>query len=205
MCRKSFHSIGPDSAAARALLAALCLLAVEGCRQHTVDVTDAGTSADAAACPAAIPRSASPAGIGASDAVDTAVEKTLANQHVGGASVAVVRNGQIVFAKAYGSSQPTAATPINVDTPFLIASTSKTVTAVATMQLVERGKLTLDQDVNELLAPLHLTVRNPAFPDVPITVRMLMTHTSSIADASSEFDATFYTTGDAPLSLSRAT
>ena len=60
-----------------------------------------------------------------------------------------------------------------------IGSVSKTVTATAIMQLVERGVPELDEDVNTYLP---FAVRSPHHPDVPITCRHLLTHRSSIAD-----------------------
>ena len=65
------------------------------------------------------------------------------------------------------------------DTLFELASISKTVIAAAVMQLWEQGRLDLDKDVNSYLP---FQVVNPHVPDVPITTRMLMTHTSSITD-----------------------
>lgn len=64
--------------------------------------------------------------------------------------------------------------------PVRIASISKLVTAIGVMRLVEAGKLDLDADVGELFGwPL----RNPAFPETPITLRLLMSHRSSLTDA----------------------
>jgi CubicO group peptidase (beta-lactamase class C family) len=67
---------------------------------------------------------------------------------------------------------------------FELASVSKTVIATAVMQLWEDGQLDLDADIN---AYLPFRVVNPHFPEVPITTRMLMTHTSSIVDDSLVF------------------
>lgn len=69
---------------------------------------------------------------------------------------------------------------LTADDPARIASISKLVTTLGVLRLVEAGQLDLDADVSALLgAPL----RNPAFPDVPITLRMLLSHTSSLTDA----------------------
>lgn len=68
---------------------------------------------------------------------------------------------------------------VNADDPARIASISKLVTAIAVMRLVEQGKLDLDADVATYLGwPL----RNPAFPDRPITLRLLLSHRSSLTD-----------------------
>ena len=68
---------------------------------------------------------------------------------------------------------------LTIDDPARIASISKLVVALGAMRMVERGQLDLDRDVSDYLGwPL----RNPAFPDRPITLRLLLSHTSSIQD-----------------------
>jgi CubicO group peptidase (beta-lactamase class C family) len=68
---------------------------------------------------------------------------------------------------------------VTIDDPVRIASVSKLVVALGVMRLVEQGRLDLDRDVSNWLGwRLH----NPAYPDVPITLRMLLSHTSSIKD-----------------------
>ena len=68
------------------------------------------------------------------------------------------------------------------DTAYLLASVSKLFVATAIMQLEERGLLSLDDDVNKLLHVDFPSIRNPSHPNVPITVRQLLTHTASIRD-----------------------
>jgi CubicO group peptidase (beta-lactamase class C family) len=68
---------------------------------------------------------------------------------------------------------------ITPDDPIRVASVSKIVTALTVMRLVEQGKLDLDADVSTVLG---WTLRNPAFPDRPITLRMLLSHTGSVQD-----------------------
>jgi CubicO group peptidase (beta-lactamase class C family) len=69
--------------------------------------------------------------------------------------------------------------PMTPDDPIRVASVSKIATALTVMRLVERGKLDLDADVSTLLG---WTLRNPAFLDRPITLRMLLSHTGSVRD-----------------------
>lgn len=69
---------------------------------------------------------------------------------------------------------------VTVEDPARVASVSKLIVALGVMRLVEQGRLDLDADVSTLLGwPL----RNPAFPDTPITIRMLLSHRSSLQDA----------------------
>ncbi|MBS0200259.1 MAG: beta-lactamase family protein [Proteobacteria bacterium] len=74
---------------------------------------------------------------------------------------------------------------ITIDDPARIASISKLVTTLGVMRLVEQGKLNLDEDVSKRLG---WSLRNPAFPDTPITLRMLLSHTSSLTDNAGYWD-----------------
>lgn len=78
-----------------------------------------------------------------------------------------------------GVADRAAGRKVTADDPVRVASISKLVVAIGLMRLVEAGKLDLDADVSRYLgAPL----RNPAFPDTPITLRQLLSHTSSLTD-----------------------
>lgn len=68
---------------------------------------------------------------------------------------------------------------VTADDPVRIASISKLVTALGVMRLVDQGKLDLDRDVSDYLG---YRLRNPAFPDKPITLEMLLSHRSSLID-----------------------
>ncbi len=68
---------------------------------------------------------------------------------------------------------------IDTDDPVRVASISKLVGAIAVMRLVDQKKIDLDRDVSDYLG---WRVRNPAFPDVPITMRQLLTHQTGIRD-----------------------
>jgi N-acetyl-anhydromuramyl-L-alanine amidase AmpD len=99
-------------------------------------------------------------------------------------SVLAIRGGAVVYEKTFGrrfidTSGRGADKPADTSTLYRIASISKLVTALGVMALVEEGKLALDADVGGYLG---YRVRNPHFPDAPVTLRMLMTHTSSLRD-----------------------
>jgi CubicO group peptidase (beta-lactamase class C family) len=100
-----------------------------------------------------------------------------------GLSVAVIRHGNIAYRQHFGSkrlgSAGAPAKPIDDDTLFRVASVSKFVTALGAVKLVEQGKLSLDADIGDALG---YRLRNPHFPDQSITLRMLLTHTSSLRD-----------------------
>jgi CubicO group peptidase (beta-lactamase class C family) len=96
-----------------------------------------------------------------------------------GLSAAVVRDEEVVWSHAWGLANIRAHRRVTRDTLFMLASVSKTVVATAVLQAVEDGLFELDTHVNDILP---FRVRNPVHPQVPITVRQLLTHTSSIRD-----------------------
>ena len=96
------------------------------------------------------------------------------------ATVAVTFDrGAVYPALAEGEADRATGRLVTADDPVRIASISKLVTAVAVMRLVDARRLDLDRDVSEYLG---WQLRNPAFPDVPITLRLLLSHRSSLRD-----------------------
>ena len=98
-----------------------------------------------------------------------------------GLSVALVKDNKIYYSKTFGykpdySNSQKRDTIRSVDVSW-IASISKTFIATAVMQLVEEGRLALDDDVNNYL---DFKISNPKYPEKPITIRMLMCHISSL-------------------------
>ena len=97
-----------------------------------------------------------------------------------GVSVAVVRDNDIVYNGSFGYCNIQSWTPLSNDNMFRIASISKSFVATAIMTLIDAGKLSLNTPVSEIL---DFPVSNPKFPDVPITIEMMLAHTSSINDS----------------------
>lgn len=98
-----------------------------------------------------------------------------------GVSVIGICNKEIKVQYHKGFAHEKQKVTIQKNTKYRIASVSKTITAIALMQLWEKGLFKLDDDVNKYLG---FSLRNPNYPDVPITFRMLLSHTSSIVDGS---------------------
>ena len=98
-----------------------------------------------------------------------------------GLFTSVVNNGKIVYSATFGYNpdydDTTKRTPIRTDDMFLLASVSKTFVGTAILQLVEKKRITLDDDVNKYL---DFSVRNPKYPQIPITIRMLLCHRSGL-------------------------
>jgi CubicO group peptidase (beta-lactamase class C family) len=128
--------------------------------------------------------------------IDAWIERTREAYHVPGVAVAIVRHGELLRARGYGWADLERRVPMTADTLLNVGSVSKTVTAIAVMQLWERGALRLDDDVNDYLP---FAVRNPRHPDVPITARQLLAHRSSIRDGPAYDES--YACGDPSLSL----
>ncbi len=101
-----------------------------------------------------------------------------------GFSVAVVKNNKIVYTEAFGLKSRERNLPMTVDCLFRIASISKSFSATSIMQLASAGKLSLDQDVGELIG---FRVRNPRFPEKVITLRLMLSHLSSLNDSQGYF------------------
>ncbi|MFN5821169.1 MAG: serine hydrolase domain-containing protein, partial [Novosphingobium sp.] len=96
------------------------------------------------------------------------------------ATVAVAFDRQTIRpVLAEGLADRTTGRAVTADSPVRIASISKLVTALGVMRLVDQGKLDLDRDVSDYLG---WRLRNPAFPDRPITLAMLLSHRSSLID-----------------------
>jgi CubicO group peptidase (beta-lactamase class C family) len=110
---------------------------------------------------------------------DAFVRARMESAHVPGLSLAIIRDGKLLRATGYGFANLAQKTPMRADTLINVGSVTKTATCTAVMQLWEQKKFNLDDDVN---AYLSFPVRNVTYPGVPVTIRHLLTHTSSIAD-----------------------
>lgn len=101
-------------------------------------------------------------------------------QNVGLYAVAV-NNSKVVYSKSFGYSDLIKKDSIKENDLFLIASVSKPFVGTAIIQLVEKEMISLDDDVNKYL---DYSVRNPRFPQTPITVKMLLCHRSGLKRSS---------------------
>ncbi len=96
--------------------------------------------------------------------------------NVNGSSFVVVHDGKVVVNKGYGYADKEKKIPVNKDTVFQIASVSKTFTALAVMQQVDKGKLKLDQDVQRYLGGLKI----PNKTGKALTLFDMLTYTSGV-------------------------
>ncbi|GAP12712.1 beta-lactamase class C and other penicillin binding proteins [Longilinea arvoryzae] len=139
------------------LLAALCLIFV--CTLVTSDVRASGAAGDF-------------------KAVDDYLTTAMRRHNIPGIALAVTQDDQIVFSRGYGQAgDDRAVTP---DTPFYIGSQTKSFTAMAVMQLVEQGKLALDEPVKSYLPWFRVADEQASGQ---ITIRQLLQHTSGLSEA----------------------
>ncbi len=141
---------------------------------------------------------AHPSAVDTSGELDNIVEQQMTETGMVGVGAAIIVNRKVVWAKGYGFADKAHATPFTPDTIMNIGSISKTFTGAALMLAVQEGKLSLDENINTYL-PFKVT--NPYFPNEPITLRQLATHTSGIADRRSIYERTYHYGGDSPEHL----
>ena len=99
--------------------------------------------------------------------------------NVPGVSVAVIDNGKIDWAKGYGIKETGGNDPVTPETLFQAASISKPVTALGTLQLVEKGILDLDSPVNDKLVSWKVP-ENEFSEKEKVTLRQLLTHSAGL-------------------------
>ena len=101
-----------------------------------------------------------------------------------GLSVAVVKNNEIIYTHSFGWKDIESNQPLTDDCIFRIASISKSFSATSIMQLARAKKLSLNDDIGDLIG---FKVRNPKYPETVITLRMVLSHRSGINDSQGYF------------------
>ena len=122
--------------------------------------------------------------IAQAEKAEAAIQSIMQSNPVVGLSVAVVKNNKVIYNHSFGFKDVEKQLPLQNDNIFRIASISKSFTSTAIMQLVAEKKISLDQDVSELVG---FKIRNPKFPNTVITLKMLLSHRSSINDSEGYF------------------
>ena len=97
--------------------------------------------------------------------------------HYPSMSACLIHNTTILWENSYGFADLEGQRLATTKTIYIVASITKTITSTALMQLYEQGFFELDDDVNDYLP---FSLRNPSFPDDPITIRMILSHSSSL-------------------------
>ncbi len=131
-------------------------------------------------------------------ALDSAIIAKMNQYKIRGTQAVIMMGDSIVWRGNYGYAGTDTSTPVADTTLFLQASISKTILAVAIMQMAENGLIGLDTNLNDYL---DFEVVNPYFPDSVITIRSILAHVSSINrnDETWVIDMTYG--ADSPLNL----
>ena len=109
------------------------------------------------------------------------LQEVMKHFHTPGVSVAVIKDFKVHWAKGYGVADEKSGRPVQVDTLFQAASISKPVTAMAALRLVQEGRFSLDDDVNNLLKSWRVP-ESDLTRDQSVTPRSLLSHTSGSDD-----------------------
>ncbi len=126
--------------------------------------------------------------------IDENINKWIADGRLNGGVALIVRNGRIVYHRAFGNDDPEKTKPLRFDNIFRIASQTKAITSVAIMMLYEEGKFLLDDPLSRYIPEFakqqvldKFDEKDSSYTSVPakseITIRQLLTHTSGIGYA----------------------
>ncbi len=111
--------------------------------------------------------------------IDSIITAGMADVHVPGVAAVILKKGIPVWKNSYGYARIDDSIAVTENTSFMLASISKTFISTAVMKEYENGTIDLDKDIN---AYLPFEIQNPFYPDDIITMRQLLTHTSSLQD-----------------------
>jgi CubicO group peptidase (beta-lactamase class C family) len=135
--------------------------------------------------------------------IENGFQELISKEQIPGAVALVVRNGKVVYEKAFGISDPKINRAYKIDDIFRIASMSKAITSTAAMILYEQGKFNLDDPISKWIPAFkNMTIlssynaKDTTYTTVPavkpITVRQLFTHTSGLSYGRISGDVRFH-------------
>src|SRR5215203_3091439 len=113
------------------------------------------------------------------DSLDAFVKAQMAQRNVRGLSLAIIKDGKIAAARAYGVVDDVSKAPVTTATLFQAGSISKPVAALGALHLVEKGTLSLDTDVNAKLTSWKVP-ENRFTTAEKVTLRRLLSHTAGL-------------------------
>ena len=121
---------------------------------------------------------------GQAEKAEAGFHEIMQQSEVVGLSVAVVKHNVIIYTHSFGLKDVESNQPLTDDCLFRIASISKSFSATCIMQLARSQKISLNDDISELVG---YRVRNPKYPETVITLRMVLSHRSGINDSQGYF------------------
>ena len=107
---------------------------------------------------------------------DSFAKARFRERNIVGGAVIIARDGEILYSYDYGYKKATRRDEVTLDTCFHAASVTQMVSAIGLLQLLEDHNIPIDAPVKDVTG---IPVVNPAFPDQPITIRQVLSHTSS--------------------------
>lgn len=114
------------------------------------------------------------------DKLELFIEQRMNELHVPGLGIGIVKGSETIYSRGFGHADIESKIPVSPETVFRFASISKTFTAIGIMQLVEQGKLSLDDNINNYLSKGKIYSKKKNAPT--ITIKHLLTHTSGIGE-----------------------
>ena len=111
--------------------------------------------------------------------IDASIQEVMQQYECVGMTAVILKDGEVIYDKAFGYKDLDTKEPLSTSHMMRIASISKSFTATGLMKQVEKGIISLDDDISDLIG---FQIRNPHHPEVPITLRMVLSHTASIRD-----------------------
>lgn len=170
-------------ASAKGFLAAIAMLALSPCalsQPHADRVPERDATPDVQARIARVEQGLSTPVVvkGAPDRRMRLMDR-MAFHRIPAVSIAVINNGHVEWARAYGELEAGGKRPVTPETLFQAGSVSKTLTAMAALRLVENGTLSLDADANTQLSSWKIP-QNPFTRQSPVTLRRLLNHSAGM-------------------------
>lgn len=171
MTYKPISIVKPKSMALKPILFILIAYGLSGCQSGAkkTDETFAGTNLNFDATFARLEANELKY---YKDAVNKFFDSTSFLKNLNG-SILIAKNGTVIFENYYGYKDPHLKDTLTAETPIQIASTTKTFTGIALLQLVQRGKINLNDSLTKFF---------PGFPYAGITVKMLLNHRSGLPE-----------------------
>jgi len=127
--------------------------------------------------------------------IDNYINSKMKEYRIPGLALSIIQGDRIIYMKGFGVADPSGR-PVTPQTPFIIGSTGKSITATALMQLVDDGKVDLDTPVQKYIPWFSLADKDKS---AKITVRMLLNHTSGIPSSAGTWSQVYNDTSDRAL------
>lgn len=113
------------------------------------------------------------------DHVDDVIIAQMRERHIPGVALAVIQERRVIREQSYGLADEEKKVPVTSSTLFQAASVSKPVAALGALHLVEQGKLSLDENVNNKLRGWKVP-ENPFTKNHPVTLRLILSHSAGL-------------------------